>query len=333
MLYQAQHAAALGLRIPHAEADWALLQARVRQVQERIRGGTPDQARAAIAAQGIDLFMGEAMFRSPHALHVNGATLRGEQFVLATGLVPFIPDIEGLSEAGYITNVEAVALPELPQRLVVIGGGPIGLEFAQLFSRFGVQVVVLERGPQPLPHEDPELARALCAQLTAEGIRLVFGAEMQCADELDHPRDGFVERGAVPLLDLCADLRPQPQREAALAEDLVVDQLLVAEDDWSGRVRGAQLAQLVSPYEPVSAGWCTADTSSTDIQGDSGLWLTRLLQRLRGMRAPLLSLSIIPAAGFKKCLSCVRCRIISRGPKGYVRHGRRGSANACKSSL
>src|SRR5690349_23892368 len=64
-LYQAQHAAALGLRIPHANADWALLQARVRQVQERIRGGTPDQARAAIAAQGIDLFMGEATFQSP----------------------------------------------------------------------------------------------------------------------------------------------------------------------------------------------------------------------------------------------------------------------------
>ena len=210
MLYQARHAAALGLRIPHADADWALVQARVRQVQERIRGGTPDQARAAIAAQGIDLFMGEAVFQSPQTIRVNGATLRGARFVIATGTVPFIPDIEGLSTAGYITNVEAVAWPELPKRLVVIGAGPIGLEFAQLFSRFGVQVVVLERGTQPLPREDPELAQALCAQLTAEGIRLAFGAEMRCGDSTVRGKHIHVH-GA-----------------AGKDEDLVVDQLLVA---------------------------------------------------------------------------------------------------------
>src|SRR5690349_22985038 len=62
MLYQAQHAAALGLRIAQADADWALVQAHVRQMQERIRGGTPEQARAKLVAHGIDLFMGEATF-------------------------------------------------------------------------------------------------------------------------------------------------------------------------------------------------------------------------------------------------------------------------------
>ena len=210
MLYHARHAAALGLRIPHAEADWAAVQAHVRQVQETIRGGTPEQARAGIAAQGIDLFMGEAMFTSPHEIRVNGETLRGERFVIATGTVPFIPDIEGLAETGYITNVEAVSLPELPKRLVVIGGGPIGLEFAQMFSRFGVQVVVLERGKQPLPREDPELAMALCSQLTAEGIRLEFGAEMRCGEINEHGKHIHVHG------------------EEGKDEDLVADQLLVA---------------------------------------------------------------------------------------------------------
>ena len=62
----------LGLRIPQAKADWAAVQAHVRQVQETIRGGTLEQARAGIAAQGIDLFMGEAMFTSPHEIRVNG---------------------------------------------------------------------------------------------------------------------------------------------------------------------------------------------------------------------------------------------------------------------
>jgi pyruvate/2-oxoglutarate dehydrogenase complex dihydrolipoamide dehydrogenase (E3) component len=180
VLYHARHASALGLRIPHAEADWEAVQAHVRQVQETIRGGTPEQARTGIAAQGINMFMGEARFISPHEVRVNGETLCGKRFIIATGTVALVPDIEGLVETGYITNVEAVSLPELPKRLVVIGGGPIGLEFAQMFSRFGTQVVVLEREQQPLPREDPELAMALCSQLTAEGIRLEFGAEMYC---------------------------------------------------------------------------------------------------------------------------------------------------------
>lgn len=210
LLHQARHASTLGLRIPKAEADWAEVQAHVRQVQETIRGGTPEQGRAGIVAQGIDLFMGEAMFTSPHEIRVNGETLRGERFVIATGTVPFVPDIEGLSEAGYITNVEAVSLPELPKRLVVIGCGPIGLEFAQLFSRFGVQVVVLERGKEPLPREDRELAMALCSLLTAEGIRLELGSEMRCGK--------ISERGKVIHI----------HGQEGKHEDLVTDQLLVA---------------------------------------------------------------------------------------------------------
>ena len=186
LLYQAQHASTLGLRIPQAKADWAAVQAHVRQVQKTIRGGTLEQARAGIAAQGIDLFMGEAAFTSPHEIRVNGETLQGKHFVIATGTTAFIPDIEGLAETGYITNVEAVSLPDLPKRLVVIGGGPIGLEFAQMFSRFGVQVTVLEREKQPLPREDTELAMALCSQLRAEGIRLEFGSEMRCGEIDEH---------------------------------------------------------------------------------------------------------------------------------------------------
>ncbi|MBK9055859.1 MAG: hypothetical protein IPL78_34645 [Chloroflexi bacterium] len=81
----------MGLRIPQAEADWAEIQAHVRQVQATIRGGTLEEARASIAAQGIDLFMGEAMFTSPHEIRVNGETLRSKRFVIATGTVAFIP--------------------------------------------------------------------------------------------------------------------------------------------------------------------------------------------------------------------------------------------------
>ena len=205
VFYHASHASGLGLRISQAKVDWEAVQAHVRQVQETIRGGTLEQASAGIAAQGIDLFMGEAMFTSPHEIRVNGVTLRSKRFVIATGTVAMIPEIDGLSKAGYITNVEAVSLPELPKRLVVIGGGPIGLEFAQMFSRLGAQVTVLERGEQPLPREDPELAMLLCSQLTAEGIRLEFGAEMRCGDIDEHGKHIHLHGKDGKKEDLTAD--------------------------------------------------------------------------------------------------------------------------------
>ena len=205
VFYHASHASGLGLRISQAKVDWEAVQAHVRQVQETIRGGTLEQASAGIAAQGIDLFMGEAMFTSPHEIRVNGVTLRSKRFVIATGTVAMIPEIDGLSKAGYITNVEAVSLPELPKRLVVIGGGPIGLEFAQMFSRLGAQVTVLERGERPLPREDPELAMLLCSQLTAEGIRLEFGAEMRCGDIDEHGKHIHLHGKDGKKEDLTAD--------------------------------------------------------------------------------------------------------------------------------
>jgi dihydrolipoamide dehydrogenase len=210
LLYHAQHASNLGLTFPQARVDWTKVQAHVRQVLETIRGGTLAQANAGIAAQGIDLFMGEASFSSAHEIRVNDKTLQGNRFIIATGTIPAIPDIEGLAQTGYITNEEAVSLPKLPERLVVLGGGPIGLEFAQMFSRFGVQVVVLERSQQPLPREDRELALALCAQLGAEGIRLEFGTEMRCGESDQHGKH--------------IHIRGQEDKE----EELVADQLLVA---------------------------------------------------------------------------------------------------------
>jgi pyruvate/2-oxoglutarate dehydrogenase complex dihydrolipoamide dehydrogenase (E3) component len=210
LLYHAQHASNLGLVFPQAAADWAKVQTHVRQVIKTIRGGTLAQANAGIAANGIDLFMGDASFTSAHTIRVGDKTLQGKRFIIATGTIPAIPEIEGLSQTGYITNEEAVSLPKLPERLVVLGGGPIGLEFAQMFSRFGVQVVVLERAQQPLPREDRELALALCSQLTAEGIRLEFGTEMRRGESDQHGK--HIHIGG----------------QEGNEEELVADQLLVA---------------------------------------------------------------------------------------------------------
>lgn len=179
MLHQMRHAERFGLRVAGAEADWPQVQAWVRQVLDQMQGGSEEDARADIEKQGIDLIIGEAAFTSPHDITVGERTIRAKHVILAPGTQAAVPPIEGLAETGYITNVEAVALDVLPRRLAIIGSGPIGVEFAQLFARFGVQVTVLERAPVLLETEDRELADELCGLLTDEGIRFETNVELR----------------------------------------------------------------------------------------------------------------------------------------------------------
>jgi pyruvate/2-oxoglutarate dehydrogenase complex dihydrolipoamide dehydrogenase (E3) component len=180
LLCTARHAERYGLRIPSAEADWGAVLARVERLQDQMRGGDDEEARTKIAReQGIELLRGEARFRSPHQVAVGERTLRAEQVIVATGSQPVVPDIDGLREVGFITHKEAVLLPELPRRLAILGGGPIGIEFAQLFARFGVEVTVLEQAPSLLAKDEPELADLLCELLVKQGIRLETEAEVR----------------------------------------------------------------------------------------------------------------------------------------------------------
>jgi len=178
-LYQARHSEQLGLSIPLSSLEWQQVQTHVHGVIEQMRGGTSAEASEQLRQQGIAFFSGEAHFLSPHEVKVNEQTLAAERIILATGCQARVPEIEGLEETGYITNVGAVSLPTLPDRLAIIGGGAIGIEFAQMFQRFGVKVTVLEKGAQILDKEDKELSELLCRLLTREGITLLTNAELQ----------------------------------------------------------------------------------------------------------------------------------------------------------
>ncbi len=210
LLYHAQHSEQLGLRISGATADWPSVMSWVRQVIDRIRGGTSDEASDKLEKQGIDVYHAQASFISPHELSVDGTTISAERFIIATGCQETIPPVEGLQAAGFITNVEAVSLETLPRRLAVVGGGAIGMEFAQMFHRFGVEVTVLERSPMLLDKEDRELADKLCEILAGEGMRLETNAELKRVQ-----RDA---RGK------CLTIRCGEREE----EQLVVDEVLVA---------------------------------------------------------------------------------------------------------
>ena len=115
---------------------------------------------------------GEASFKSAHEIEVNGQTIYGEKFVIATGSTANVPRIEGLQETGFLTHIEALQVKTLPKRLLIIGAGPLGLEFAQMYNNFGSKVNVLVRGEQILPKTEPDIAYALGNYLSRDGITI-----------------------------------------------------------------------------------------------------------------------------------------------------------------
>ncbi|HEU5230144.1 MAG TPA: dihydrolipoyl dehydrogenase [Ktedonobacteraceae bacterium] len=210
MLHQARHADRYGLRIPSVSTDWKAVGEYTREVIERIRGGTSDEASAELRKKGIEVIKGEASFVSPHEVSVLGKTIAAERIIVASGSQTLAPPIEGLKQAGFITNVEAVALPELPRRLAIVGGGAIGIEFAQMYHRFGVNVTVLERSSYPLGTEDRELATQLCDLLEQEGIHIETEAELRQVQRVSAGKK---------LIYRCKD---GPQQE------LIADEILLA---------------------------------------------------------------------------------------------------------
>ncbi|GAC1506393.1 MAG: FAD-dependent oxidoreductase [Ktedonobacteraceae bacterium] len=226
LLYQTQHARRYGLHIPTASVRWGEVQTYVQHIINTMRGGTTNQAQKQMKKSGIDVFRGEARFTSAHEIMVTSTqedhkvqteeteetkqTISAERILIAVGNETVIPPIDGLQQVGFITNVEAVALPSLPARLAILGGGAIGIEFAQMFRRFGVDVTVLEHGSSLLSKEDSEVANILVDLLHKEGLRTETGAElirMYRADDGKH------------LL-----FRNQEGAE----EELVVDEILLA---------------------------------------------------------------------------------------------------------
>jgi pyruvate/2-oxoglutarate dehydrogenase complex dihydrolipoamide dehydrogenase (E3) component len=134
-------------------------------------------------ASGAELLMGEARFTEPKTVRVTlnaGGTrlLRGERVFINVGTRASTPDVPGLAAAGPVTHVEALNLERLPEHLVVLGGGYVGLEFAQAMRRFGSRVTVIQRGPQLFQREDPDVAYALRESLSDEGVEVLLQSEV-----------------------------------------------------------------------------------------------------------------------------------------------------------
>ncbi|GIU94053.1 MAG: mercuric reductase [Gaiellaceae bacterium] len=142
---------------------------------------------------GFELVHGSASFADAETLVVDGEPLRAERYLLATGASPAVPPIDGLAEVGFLTSTTALELTELPRRLVVIGGNYVGLELAQLFTRLGTEVTLVEALDRVAPFDEPQASAVLSEALRGEAITVVTGAlvervERHHGDTLVHAR-------------------------------------------------------------------------------------------------------------------------------------------------
>ncbi len=129
------------------------------------------------AMRNVTLVRGHARFTGPHAVDVDGRTLSAERIFINVGGRASVPDLPGLADVPYLTNSTMMQVDFVPGHLVIVGGSYIGLEFAQMYRRFGSRVTVVERAPKLLPREDDDVAAEIRAILEREGIEIRTGAE------------------------------------------------------------------------------------------------------------------------------------------------------------
>ncbi len=157
-------------------ANFSKVMQRVQGVVQQIE---PHDSVERYQSLGVECLQGEARFVDPWTVEVNGQRLTARDIVIATGAQPFVPPIPGLAEAGYLTSETLWDLRELPKRLVVLGGGPIGCELTQAFARLGAQVTQVEMLPRIMVREDPEVSAMVQARFTAEGIDVRVNTKAQ----------------------------------------------------------------------------------------------------------------------------------------------------------
>jgi pyruvate/2-oxoglutarate dehydrogenase complex dihydrolipoamide dehydrogenase (E3) component len=170
-------AAEYGVRVPGATTvDFPAVMERMRRLRAEI---SPHDSARRFRNLGVDVFLGDARFVAPDAIEVAGRKLSFRKAVIATGSRPTVPPAPGLADAGYLTNETIFSLTELPSRLAVIGAGPVGVELAQAFARFGSKVYLIEAVHGILPNEDPDAAELIKTALLRDGVQI-----MCCGKEL-----------------------------------------------------------------------------------------------------------------------------------------------------
>ncbi len=132
---------------------------------------------------GVTYINEAASFRTPHEIRAGKRLLSTKKVLIATGASTLIPTLPGIEKLDYYTNEDALSLPAKPESMVVIGGGPLGVEFAQMYANFGTKVTLLQRGERILPREEPEISELLRQQFQESGIRIHVSTKLLKAEK------------------------------------------------------------------------------------------------------------------------------------------------------
>jgi pyruvate/2-oxoglutarate dehydrogenase complex dihydrolipoamide dehydrogenase (E3) component len=180
--FYARHAEKWGVHTADVRVELAKIIARKDHVVEQWRSGLERKVRDR---KSMHLYRGPARFVDPHHIRVGEEVLEGERIFINTGARPAIPKLEGLDRVNYLTNATIMQLTEVPDHLLILGGGYIGLEFGQMFRRFGSRVTIVQRDERVVPHEDPDVTQELQKALEGEGIRFILKGRATRADKQD----------------------------------------------------------------------------------------------------------------------------------------------------
>jgi len=174
LLSQIKRAQEYGLKTASVDFDFADVMERVQRI---VRTVAPHDSVERYSGLGVECIEGEAKITSPWTVEVKNAsgtrTLATRAIVIAAGATPFVPSIPGIEEVGYLTSDTIWNMRQLPKRMVVLGGGPIGCELTQCFARFGAQVTQVEMLPRILIREDPEISEMVAERFRAEGVNVL----------------------------------------------------------------------------------------------------------------------------------------------------------------
>ncbi len=206
-LAQVRRASEFGVTgVQQARLDFGAVMERMRGLRADI---SPHDSAARFRELGVDVFIGSATFSGSDTVEVAGKNLRFAKAVIATGARPSAPSIPGLADIPYLTSETLFSLTELPKRLGILGGGPIGCEMAQCFARFGSEVFLIESSDHVLSREDRDAANLVQAALIRDGVQILCQAKIQ----------GVSKAGNTILMQI-------ESREKR--STIIVDQLLVA---------------------------------------------------------------------------------------------------------
>jgi len=189
--HQMKHAKAFGLpQVDLPPVDFRQVADRIRSVVDTIQKHDSEERFCSLGAKVV---FGQPRFVDEHAVTLNGNTISAAKWVIATGSSPVVPPIPGLADTPHLTNKEIFSMDTLPGSMIILGAGPIGIEMAQAFNRFGTKVTVIDRNPRILGKEDKDMADGVMQVLAAEGVRFVLDASIEQVQDLPEGRQVTVK--------------------------------------------------------------------------------------------------------------------------------------------